>query len=223
MNESLRKDVWEANLSLWKAGLVYGTQGNVSGMDRKERVVYIKPSGVAYEKLTESMIVKVDMEGIPVGKKTLKPSVDTIHHIFLYKNLEDISGVCHTHSKFITVFSILGIPVPVLTTAHADVFGKEIPISEYADNTGDKIGVELLRLYKKTGCPAIILKKHGLFTLGETPSKSAFYALMAEYCAEVSYYALIAGMATGKNIAPLDEKEIEKWYSRYHSSRYGQK
>ncbi|MDD3726420.1 MAG: class II aldolase/adducin family protein [Candidatus Ratteibacteria bacterium] len=222
MNMSLRKEVWEANLSLWKNGLVYGTQGNVSGIDRKGGEVYIKPSGVAYEKFTEDMIVKVDTEGSCVDKKGLKPSVDTPHHLFLYKNIRDVGGVCHTHSKFITVFSILGIPVPALTTAHADVFGKEIPVSGYVDNTGTNIGTELLKIYKKTGANAIILGRHGLFTLAETPSKSAFYALMAEYCAEVSYYALIAGGFTGKKVMPLDRKEIEKWYSRYHSSRYGQ-
>ncbi|MCM8820797.1 MAG: class II aldolase/adducin family protein, partial [Candidatus Omnitrophica bacterium] len=215
--------VWEANISLWKAGLVYGTQGNVSGIDRKEGLIYIKPSGVAYEKLTENMIVEVDFNGNATSRSGFKPSVDTPHHIFLYKNLKYIGGICHTHSKFITVFSILGMPVPVLTTAHADVFGKEIPVSRYMDNTEDRIGAELMRIYKKTGCSAIILGRHGLFTLGESSSKSAFYALMAEYCAEVSYYALIAGCLTGKKVVPLDKKEIEKWYSRYHSSRYGQK
>ncbi|MCM8762381.1 MAG: class II aldolase/adducin family protein, partial [Candidatus Omnitrophica bacterium] len=219
MKISLRKEVWEANLSLWKTGLVYGTQGNVSGIDRKEGVIYIKPSGVVYEKLTEKMIVEVDFNGNPAGISGLKSSVDTPHHLFLYKNLKDIGGICHTHSKFITVFSILGFPVPVLTTAHADVFGKEIPVSRYVDNTGDRIGAELLKIYKKTECSAIILGRHGLFTLGGTPSKSAFYALMAEYCAEVSYYALIAEHLIGKRIVPLDKKEIEKWYNRYHSSR----
>ncbi|MCX8081933.1 MAG: class II aldolase/adducin family protein [bacterium] len=223
MNKDLRKEVWESNIFLWKNGLVYGSQGNVSGADRKEGMIYIKPSGVSYEKLCEHMIVRVDMAGNTVDKKGLKPSVDTPHHLFLYKNLKDICGVCHTHSKFITVFAILGIPVPVLTTAHADVFGSEIPVSRYVDNTGDNIGVELLKVYKKTGCNAIILGKHGLFTFGETPSKSAFYALMAEYCAEVSYYALLGRKLTGKKIMPLCKKEIEKWYSRYHSSRYGQK
>lgn len=221
--KNLRREVWESNIYLWKNGLVYGTQGNVSGIDRKTGVVYIKPSGVPYEKLKENMIVRIGMDGSTLGKNSLKPSVDTPHHLFLYKNLGDIGGVCHTHSKFITVFSILGIPVPVLTTAHADVFGKEIPVSKYVDNTEFKIGNELLKIYKKTGVNAIILGKHGLFTVGETPSKSAFYALMAEYCAEVAYYALAGSRLIGKKIAPLDKKEIEKWYSRYHSSKYGQK
>jgi len=216
----LRESVWRANLYLWENNLVYGTQGNVSGINREKKKIYIKPSGVAYENLKREMITEVFLDGSPCGKGKLKPSVDTPHHIFLYRNLRDIGAVCHTHSRFITVFSVLEIPVPVLTTGHADVFGKDIPVTGYVDNTGENIGKALLNTYKKTGCNAIILGRHGLFTIAETPEKSAFYALMAEYCAEVSYYAIAAGKS---KITPLRSEEIEKWYCRYHSKRYGQK
>jgi len=220
--KNLKKLVFEANLYLWENNLVYGTQGNVSGIDRKNGIVFIKPSGVPYQDLKEEMIVSVHPDGA-VKEGNLKPSVDTVHHLFLYKNLPDTGGVCHTHSKFVTVFSILKIPVPVLTTAHADVFGKEIPVAEYVDNIGDNIGKELLNNYKKNKCPAIILGNHGLFTIGDNPKKAAFYALMAEYCAEVSFYARIAGNISGMEIPPLEKEEIQKWHNRYHSERYGQK
>jgi L-ribulose-5-phosphate 4-epimerase len=218
----IREDVWQANLYLWKNKLVYGTQGNVSGIDRGKDRIYIKPSGVAYENLKKYMITEVDLRGIPVRKGQLKPSVDTPHHIFLYKNIQGIGGVCHTHSRFITVFAVLNMPVPVLTTCHADAFGREIPVTRYVDNEGDNIGKELLRVYQKTGCSAIILGRHGLFVVAETPERSAFYALMAEYCAEVSYHAIAAGISTGREIKPISAEEIKKWYGRYHSGRYGQ-
>ncbi|MCD6407920.1 class II aldolase/adducin family protein [bacterium] len=219
---NLKKSVYKANLYLKNNNLVYGTQGNVSGIDRKKEIVYIKPSGVPYEELKENMIVGVNMDG-KVVEGNLKPSVDTIHHLFLYKNLKDIGGICHTHSKFITVFSILKIPIPVFTTTHADVFGKEIPVSKYVDNTQNNIGKEVLRIYKNTKSNAIILSNHGLFTVGETPEKSVFYALMAEYLAEIYCYSLIVSKILNLKITPLDKKEVEKWYARYHSEKYGQK
>ncbi|HOK56958.1 MAG TPA: class II aldolase/adducin family protein [bacterium] len=220
--KNLKKRVYEANLFLWKNNLVYGTQGNVSGIDDKREIIYIKPSGVPYEKLTESKIVGVDMNGKLIYGD-LKPSVDTPHHLYIYRNLKEVKGFCHTHSKFITVFSVLGIPIPVLTTGHADIFGKDIPVSKYVDNTGDNIGKEILRVYEKTGCPSIILKNHGLFCFGESPEKASFYALMSEYFAEVFYYILIAGKILNKKIKRIPEKEIKKWFERYHSERYGQK
>lgn len=220
--ENLKKSVYKANIYLWKNNLVYGTQGNVSGINRENGLVVIKPSGVPYENLQENSMSVIDFGGNP-KEGQLKPSVDSIHHLFLYKNINQIGGVCHTHSKFITVFSVLKVPVPVLTTAHADVFGKEIPVAAYVDNTGNNIGRTFIESYKKNKCPAIILGNHGLFSVGETPQKSAFYALMAEYCAEVAFYSLIAGKLLDKEVEPLSIEEIKKWYDRYHSAGYGQK
>ena len=220
--KKLRDKVWEANIYLWKNNLVYGTQGNVSGIDRNKGIVYIKPSGMPYEDLKKDMIVKVNLKG-EIIEGNLKPSVDTPHHIFLYRNIKNIGGVCHTHSKFITVFSILKVPIPVLTTAHADVFGKEIPVSKYVDNQADNIGKEIVRIYEKTNSTAVILANHGLFSFGESPKKAAFYALMAEYCAEVFYYSLLAGNIINKKTKELPKEEIKKWYERYHSERYGQR
>ena len=220
--KDIRKSVYEANIFLWKNNLVYGTQGNVSGIDEERKIIYIKPSGVPYEKLTESQIVGVDING-KVIEGNLKPSVDTPHHLYIYKNIKEAKSVCHTHSKFITVFSILGIPIPVLTTGQSDVFGKDIPVSKYVDNTVDNIGREIIRVYEKTGCPSIILRNHGLFCFAESPEKVVFYALMSEYFAEIFYYTLTAGKMMNKKIKKLPEKEIKKWFERYHSERYGQK
>ncbi len=218
---NLKESVWKANLSLWKNKLVYGTQGNVSGIDRNKNMVFIKPSGVSYESLKKEMIVSVDFEG-KIIKSKLNPSVDTVHHLFLYKNIPDAGGVCHTHSKFLTVFSILKINIPVLTTAQADVFGKEIPVTEYVDNKADNIGKTFIRYYDKTKCPVIILGNHGLFSIGVNPEKSAFYAIMAEYCAETSFYAMALGKILDRDVLPIENSEIKKWFERYNSEKYGQ-
>jgi len=220
--DSIRSEVWQSNMSLYENRLVYGTQGNVSGIDISRKIIYIKPSGVSYEKLTQEKIVEVDCRG-KVKKGSLKPSVDTPHHLFLYRHLKETGGICHTHSRFITVFAILEMDVPVLTTAHADVFGTGIPIAEYADNRQDNIGRVVLECYNREKCSAVILGKHGLFTMGQNAEKAAFYAIMAEYCAEVAYYTMMMGKTLGKKVQPLSKKEIKKWYDRYNSSLYGQK
>jgi len=220
--QSLRFSIWQANLSLWQNRLVHGTQGNVSGLDRERKEILIKPSGVPYEKLQPKHLVRVKLNGEVLCSR-LKPSVDTVHHLFLYNHLKEIGGVAHTHSCFTTVFAILKLPVPPFSTGHADVFGQEIPVTSYVDNKADAIGKTFLKTYYATGCPAIILGNHGLFTVGETAEKAAFYALMAEYCARTSFYALVLSRLLKHKISPLPYAEIKKWFDRYHSSRYGQK
>ena len=215
------REVWEANIRLYKSGLVIGTQGNVSGMDRERGWVAIKPSGVPYEILKVEDIVVVNMEGKVIWGER-KPSVDTPHHLYLYKNLEGIGGIVHTHSPYATIFSILGIAIPVLSTAHADVFGEEIPVTPYVDNIGSHIGEAILK-HKGKRSSAILLGKHGVFTFAKNSEKAVFYAEMTEYVARTSYYALLLGNTLGRELPlPLPEEEIKKWYERYHSSRYGQ-
>ncbi len=218
----IKSEVWQANMSLWENRLVCGTQGNVSGIDPDSGTIYIKPSGVAYSELKEEMLVGIDMEG-DVKEGTLNPSVDSANHLFLYRNIESARGVCHTHSRFVTIFSVLKKPVQVFTTAQADVFGSTIPVAEYVDNSGDRIGRSVLEMYRETGCNAVILANHGLFSVGDSPQKAAFYALMAEYCAEIAFYSTIMGRSLGEEPPPLDPDEIKKWFDRYQSKRYGQK
>ncbi|MGC8805040.1 MAG: class II aldolase/adducin family protein [Candidatus Ratteibacteria bacterium] len=220
MNQ-LKKRVYQANVLLPEYNLVTGTQGNVSGIDRKRNIIYIKPSGVPYEKMKISDIVGIDLDG-NVIEGTLKPSVDWVHHAFIYRNMPEIGGVVHTHSVYATVFAAAGICVPCFTTGQADVFGSEIPVTEYADNKSNNIGKVILK-YRKHGCPAIILGKHGVFTFDSTPEKALFAAQMTEYFSKINLLAIILANSTGKKNRPLPVSEIKKWYERYHGKGYGQK
>jgi len=63
--ERLRVEVLEASRVLAKSGLVMGTFGNVSGVDREAGLFVIKPSGVDYEKLTPADMVPVSLADWP--------------------------------------------------------------------------------------------------------------------------------------------------------------
>lgn len=103
MHEELKKFVCDANIELQKRNLVIYNWGNVSGIDRAEGIVAIKPSGVSYEELTADKIVLVDLAG-KVVEGNLKPSSDTPTHLALYRNFKSIGGICHTHSMSATVW-----------------------------------------------------------------------------------------------------------------------
>lgn len=215
---SLREEVWRMNVALPREGLVAGTAGNVSGLDRKKGLVVIKPSGVWYEDLEIKDLVLVDLKGKVVEGK-LRPSVDTPHHLYIYRHLPDINGVVHTHSPWATAYAIAGLPIPSLSTAHADVFGDSIPVSAYVDNKGEHIGEAIIKT-RREGCAAVLLGRHGVFTFAASPSEALKAAVMAEYVARTS---LLAEFLKGEKISPLPSKEIAKWHYRYHGHGYGQK
>lgn len=220
MLEELRQEVWQANMSLPENNLVVATTGNVSGLDRDSNLVVIKPSGVEYSELKPEDLVVVDMEAKVVEGK-LKPSVDTPHHLYLYLNMKGIGGIVHTHSPYATMFAMLEKSIPVHNTTHADIFGREIPCTPYADNQADHIGKTILENHKE-GCPAILAGKHGVFTFAETPARALRAAIMLEYVAMTTKGALELSAALGREMTPFSEQEAQKWYARHHGGGYGQ-
>jgi L-ribulose-5-phosphate 4-epimerase len=99
MLDQLKQEVWKANLQLPQYGLVTFTWGNVSGIDRESGMVVIKPSGVAYEKMTVEDMVVVDLATGKVVEGKWSPSSDTPTHLELYRAFEEIGGIVHTHSS----------------------------------------------------------------------------------------------------------------------------
>jgi len=211
--EELRNEVLYVNRMLPRAGLVTMHAGNASGRDRRSNLVAIKPSGVDYDTLRLEDLVVVDMEG-KVVEGTLRPSVDTPHHLFLYKKYPELGGVIHTHSPYATSFAALGMPIPCALTAIADEFGCMIPCAPYVDNVGDHMGEAIVKYRNKA--PAILLAGHGVFAFDTTPRKALKAAVMVEDVAKTIHLAMVKG-----TVKPLPPAEVEKWYTRYHTA-YGQ-
>lgn len=213
MLEKLRQEVWQMNLELPKNRLVTMTSGNVSGRDRGTNYVVIKPSGVKYEDLKSSDMVVVDLEG-KVIEGELRPSFDTLTHLYVYRHRQDVNGIVHTHSNYATSFAALGEPIPVCLTAMADQFGGPIPVGAYARIGEEEIGKEIIRSIGES--PAILMKNHGVFTLGPSPRTALKTAVTLEDLAKTVFLAMLRG-------APLEipEEEVKRAHKKY-MEQYGQ-
>ncbi len=211
---TLREEVCRANRLLPQAGLVTMHSGNASGLDRERNVVLIKPSGVDYDTLAPDDVVEVDAEtGEPTGE-CMRPSVDLPHHLYLYRHLDGVGGIVHTHSNFATAFAAVGRSIPSCLTAIADEFGGDIPCAPYVDNEGEHIGEAIVA--HRTQAPGILLESHGVFAWGETVAAAVKAAVMIEDVARTVWYALQLG-----DPVRLPDDEIQKWHGRYRY-RYGQ-
>ncbi|HHV61189.1 MAG TPA: L-ribulose-5-phosphate 4-epimerase [Firmicutes bacterium] len=213
MLEKLREEVWKMNLELPKNGLVTMTSGNVSGRDRETGYVVIKPSGVRYEDLRPEDMVVVNLDG-EVIEGRLKPSVDTSTHLYVYRHMPEVGGIVHTHSPYATAFAALGRPIPVYLTAMADEFGGPIPVGRYAKIGGEEIGQVIVESIGKS--PAILMKNHGVFTVGPTPAAALKAAVMAEDVARTVHLALQLGQPD-----EIPPEEVERGHRQY-MEKYGQ-
>jgi len=232
MLEKLRQEVWQMNLELPKNRLVTMTSGNVSGRDRGTNYVVIKPSGVKYEDLKSSDMVVVDLEG-KVIEGELRPSFDTLTHLYVYRHRQDVNGIVHTHSNYYvyrhrqdvngivhthsnyaTSFAALGEPIPVCLTAMADQFGGPIPVGAYARIGEEEIGKEIIRSIGES--PAILMKNHGVFTIGPSPRAALKTAVMLEDLAKTVFLAMLRGTPH-----EIPEEEVKRAHKKY-MEQYGQ-
>ncbi|MGI6643282.1 MAG: L-ribulose-5-phosphate 4-epimerase [Bacillota bacterium] len=213
MLEDLRRRVWQANLMLPKNNLVTMTSGNVSARDVETGLVVIKPSGVPYETMSPEDIVVVDLEG-NVVEGDLKPSVDCPTHLYVYRHRPDVNGIVHTHSPYATAFAALGRPIPVCLTAIADEFGGPIPVGPYCPVGEEEIGKGIVAHIGPS--PAILMKNHGVFTVGATPEAAIKAAVMVEDVAKTVHLAYMLGEPD-----EIPEAEVARAHERY-LTKYGQ-
>ena len=230
MLETLKEQVLQANLLLPEYKLVTFTWGNVSGIDREQGLMVIKPSGVPYEDLKASDMVVVALESGKVVEGELNPSSDTATHLELYKAFEHIGGIVHTHSRWATIFAQAGQGIMALGTTHADYFYGEIPCTrkmtkaeikgEYEKDTGSVI-IETFKDKDPDRIPAVVVHSHGPFVWG-TDAMNAFHnAVVLEEIAFMNFHA----MMLEPGISMMQQELLDKHFLRKHGANayYGQK
>ena len=230
----LREAVLKANLELVKQGLVLGTFGNASGVDREAGLVVIKPSGVDYDGLRLEHMVITDLDGRAV-EGTLRPSSDLDTHTLLYREFPSIGAVVHTHSEFATSFAQAGMPIPALGTTHADYFYGPVPVTEPLSDVAiggryvHETGIAIVRRFRgetghgpldPTAMPACLVAGHAPFAWGRTPHEAAHHAAMLEVVAKIAFRTI----SLEANAAAVSQALLDRHYFRKHgaSATYGQ-
>ncbi len=213
MLEALREELWTLHQELPKNLLVKWTGGNVSARDPETGYVVIKPSGLRYESLRPEDMVVLDVDGTPIEGE-LKPSSDVASHLYIYRHRSDVGGIVHTHSPYATAFAAVGRPIPVVLTAMADEFGGPIPCGGFALIGSEAIGKVVLESIG-TSC-AVLLKNHGVFTIGADAEAAVKAAVMTEDVAKTVWLALQIGQPE-----EIPAEDVAKLHDRY-TNVYGQ-
>jgi L-ribulose-5-phosphate 4-epimerase len=210
---ALRQTLVELHAELPRHGLVAWTSGNISARDPASGFIAIKPSGVRYEDLTAASMVVVDADGAVVDGSH-RPSSDTATHAYIYRHRPDVHGIAHTHSRFATAFAAVGQAIPVHLTAQADEFGGVIPCAGFAVIGDDTIG--RLVVDGIGSSPAILLRQHGVFTVGPSAVAAVKTAVMVEDIAATVFAARQLG---APDVIPED---IVATLHRRYVDDYGQ-
>jgi L-ribulose-5-phosphate 4-epimerase len=226
----LREEACEANRRLARTGLVLGTFGNVSAIDRAAGLLAIKPSGVAYEALTPDQMVVVSLRSGHAIGGGLRPSSDTPTHVELYRAFPSIGGIAHSHSEFATVFAQARQPIRCMGTTHADYFRGDVPVTramtapeierDYEKNTGLVIVEAFHQDASFEETPGVLVANHGPFTWGANAAAAVEHAEILEYVARLEWRVRAMNPDAPRPEACL----VDKHHRRKHgpSAYYGQ-
>ncbi|MGC4174794.1 L-ribulose-5-phosphate 4-epimerase [Demequina sp.] len=214
-----REKVAALHNELVRYGLVVWTAGNVSERVPGTQHFVIKPSGVDYDELAPENMILCDLDGLVVPGtpgSDRSPSSDTAAHAYVYRALQHVGGVVHTHSPYATAWAARQEPIPCVITAMADEFGGEIPVGPFAIIGDDSIGRGIVATLEHHRSRAVLMANHGVFTIGKDARDAVKAAVMCEDVARTVHFARQLGTPV-----PIDPAAIDKLYDRYQNV-YGQ-
>jgi L-ribulose-5-phosphate 4-epimerase len=212
---ALRREVCALHAQLTRYQLVVWTAGNVSARVPGHDLLVIKPSGVDYDALTPENMVVCDLNG-RVVEGELAPSSDTEAQAYVYRHLPEVGGVVHTHSPYAVAWAARGEPVPCVTTMCADEFGGDIPLGPFAIIGDDSIGRGIVETLRGSRSPAVLMRNHGVFTVGPTAKAAVKAAVMCEDVARSVHLARQLG-----DPVPIQQEHVDALHHRYQNV-YGQ-
>ncbi|MFM9877750.1 MAG: L-ribulose-5-phosphate 4-epimerase [Rhodoglobus sp.] len=214
-----REEVAELHGELVRNGLVVWTGGNVSGRVPGANVFVIKPSGVSYDELSPENMIVCDLDGVVVKDtpgSEREPSSDTAAHAYVYRNMDHVGGVVHTHSTYATAWAARGEEIPCVITAMADEFGGPIPVAPFAIIGDDSIGRGIVETLSGHRSRAVLMQNHGPFTIGASARDAVKAAVMVEDVARTVHIARAGG-----SLIPIAQDAIDRLFDRYQHV-YGQ-
>jgi L-ribulose-5-phosphate 4-epimerase len=213
---ALRVQVCALHAELVRYDLVAWTAGNVSGRVPGEDVMVIKPSGVGYDDLRPESMVVCSLDG-SVLEGELSPSSDTASHAFVYRSMDHVGGVVHTHSTYASAWAARGEAIPCVLTAMADEFGGSIHVGPFALIGGEEIGEGIVTTLRGRRSQAVLMQNHGVFTVGKDARDAVKAAVMCEDVARTVHIS----RQLGEPLA-ITPDAVDKLYERYQNV-YGQR
>ena len=185
-----REKVSEIAKKLYNDGLVAGTSGNVSFLDRENHKIYITPSNMDYKEMQETDIVVLDEDG-NILEGDHKPSSEWRLHAEVYKHQKRVNSVVHTHSPYATGFAINHKEIPLILVEMLPFLGGDIPVAKFGLPGTDDVGINAAKVLEYRN--AALLENHGVVAVGETVDQAYIRAVYTEDAAKAYHLASVVG------------------------------
>ncbi len=201
MTQGLKKAVIDTALKLKEYHLISLSGGNVS-LRLKDGNILVTPSGMDYEAMVESDVLLMDPQGnILEGGR--RPSVDTVALLYIYEHLPKVNSIIHTHQVYATAVGLIEDVLPAAVTTLANVTLGEVNVTQYSSAASVDMGIQTVEYLNDKR--AVILKNHGVITVGEDLKQALYAAVYLEDAAKTYLVAKMAGKPSILNSMQVHE------------------
>ncbi len=213
MTNTYKQTLLKAGITLKEKGLTIETWGNISIKDPLTNNIYITPSGMAYDSITEEDICVLDKDGNLI-EGSRRPSIEKQLHVLIYQTRKDVNAIVHTHPIDSTIFGVLHRSIPVITDEMAQAIGNEVRCADYALPGSEQLAINAIKALDDS--QAVLLSNHGAVCVGKDINECFKVATVLETSAQIYYKVLTIG-------TPIEiKKEDIEWMRDFALNKYGQ-
>jgi L-fuculose-phosphate aldolase len=159
------------------------TSGNISVRTPDDKGILIKASGVCLGDASEQDYILVDWYGNYAGKK--KPSIEINFHLGIYKVRPEINSVIHLHPPHCIALSIASDKFPLVTLTAKKTIGKVPMVPALEPGSGELAQHVIESFAQNQDSTAVVLKEHGIVTIGQDLTKAFYIAELLEHEAKI--------------------------------------
>ncbi len=184
----LRQELSDFSKRAFHRGLVASAGGNMSVRVSGTEKVLITPTNVSLGDVEPETNVLVNFEGLVLdGDAGFKPSKETSFHLSVYQLRPDVEAIAHLHPPYATAYSNMGRLLPLVTIS-SRVILKEVPWVECA-LPGSKELCDFVSngIKKYPGVKALLMKEHGILTMGSDIKTAYYLADLVEGTAKIAF------------------------------------
>lgn len=213
MYEKEKEEIIHTALELKEYRLIALSGGNVS-MRTQEGYILATPSGILYEMMTPSDIVILDIEGnIKEGERKVSVDIDAI--LYILKKVPEVNAVIHTHQVYASALGLVENELPAAVTTLPNACLGTVNVAPFRSAASIEMGIVAVEYLNNKR--AVILKNHGVITVGTTLKEALYAAVYLEDAAKTYIMARSIGSPS-----ILNKEQIEEAVEKFKPGIYGQ-
>jgi L-ribulose-5-phosphate 4-epimerase len=207
LHESERQQIIDTGIALDRYRLISLSGGNVSM--RIGDHILVTPSGMSYETLVPADVVVMDPTG-KVIEGERRPSVDTVALLHIYNNMKAVNAVIHTHQPYATAIGLVMDELPAFCTTLVNATLGAVTVAPYSSAASLSMGEKTVENIGDKR--AVILRNHGVVTLGPTLKDALYAAVYLEDACRSYIAACSMNMGTPRSLtSPQVDEAVESF------------